>query len=103
MEAIDIQLERLAKKIDELGGMMLITADHGNAEELLDPETHKPKTSHTTNLVPCVFYDNTENNKKYEINRPADAGLTNVASTLALLLGVDDYPKTWREPLIRIK
>ncbi len=55
MEALDIQLARLAKKVDELGGMMIITADHGNAEELIDKHGIPRTSSHTTNLVPCIF------------------------------------------------
>ncbi|MBR2587400.1 2,3-bisphosphoglycerate-independent phosphoglycerate mutase [Candidatus Saccharibacteria bacterium] len=102
MEAIDIQLQRLAKKVDELQGMMLITADHGNAEELLDRDG-KPKTSHTTNLVPCIFYDNTNNREKYIKYDMKDAGLSNVAATIATLLGLENLPKSWRNPLIVVK
>jgi len=100
LEAIDLQLARLAKKIDELGGIMIITADHGNAEELVDRDGN-PKTSHTTNPVPCIFYDNTKNAKLYRLNRSLkDPGLTNLAATIALLLGLPDYPASWRQPLI---
>ena len=102
IEAIDVQLARIAKKVDELGGMMIITADHGNAEELFD-ENGETKTSHTTNLVPCIFYDNTENKNKYELNRTTEAGLTNIAATVANLLGFDDLPDSWRESLINVK
>ena len=100
IEAIDIQLARIAKKVDELGGVMIVTADHGNAEELVD-ENGEPKTAHTTNLVPCIFYDNTENAKKYELNRMKDAGLTNIAPTIANLLGLSDLPESWRDSLIK--
>ena len=102
MEAIDLQLQRIAKKVDELGGMMIITADHGNAEELLD-EKGEPKTSHTTNLVPCIFYDNTENREKYIINDIKDAGLSNIAATIATLLNLENLPPSWRKPLIVVK
>ena len=102
MEAIDIQLQRLAQKVDELGGMMIITADHGNAEELLD-EKNKPKTSHTTNKVPCIFYDNTKNREKYIINDIKDAGLSNVAATITTLLSLKNPPASWRKPLIVVK
>ena len=102
MEAIDIQLARIAKKVDELGGILIITADHGNAEELLD-EKKQPKTSHTTNLVPCIFYDNTKNREKYIKNDMRDAGLSNVAATIATLLGLKNLPKSWRKPLIVVK
>lgn len=99
MEAIDIQLARLAKEVDRLGGIMLITADHGNAEELIDSQGNA-KTSHTTNPVPFIMYDNTDNRTKYQIHKMPDAGLSNIASTVALLFGLEDYPASWRAPLI---
>ena len=103
MEAIDIGLARLAKKVDELGGILIITADHGNAEELLDKDGN-PKTSHSLNKVPCIFYDNTKNRGKYEPNTSVtDPGLSNVAATIALLLGFTDTPLSWRDSLIKEK
>lgn len=102
IEAIDIQLARLAVKVNQLGGMMIITADHGNAEELLDSKG-VPKTAHTTNLVPCIFYDNTRNAKLYRSAGLKHPGLANVAATIATLLGLPDYPATWQKPLIRMK
>lgn len=102
IEAVDLQLRRLAKKVDELGGMMILTADHGNLEELIDKDG-VPKTSHTTNPVPCIFYDNTKNAGKYRSAGLKDAGLTNLAATIALLLGENEYPADWRESLIEIK
>jgi len=102
IEAIDIQLSRLARKVDELGGILLITADHGNAEELLD-KTGQPKTAHTTNPVPCIFYDNTKNVKLYRSANLKTPGLANVAASIALLLGLPDYPATWQPPLIKLK
>ncbi|MBQ3318407.1 2,3-bisphosphoglycerate-independent phosphoglycerate mutase [Candidatus Saccharibacteria bacterium] len=100
VEAIDISLRRLAEKVDALGGMMIITADHGNAEELID-ETGKPKTSHTTNKVPCMFYDNTKNRNHYVSARLADPGLSNIAATVATLFGLTDFPLSWRPSLIK--
>ncbi len=100
MEAIDLQLARLAKKVDDLGGMMIITADHGNAEELLD-KNGVQKTSHTSNLVPCIFYDNTANTKRYRAASVAAPGLANLAATIAVLLGLPDYPAPWQPPLIK--
>lgn len=99
MEAIDLQLARLAKKVDELGGMMIITADHGNAEELLD-NNGVAKTAHTTNPVPCIFYDNTRNARRYRKANLKDPGLANLAATIATLLGEPDYPAPWSKPLI---
>lgn len=100
MEAIDLQLARLAKVVDQLGGMMIITADHGNAEEVYDPNTKQPKTSHTINPVPCWFYDNTQNKSLYQINQIEYSGLSNVAPTIAKLFNIHDLPGSWRKPLV---
>lgn len=101
IESVDLALSRIAKKVDELGGMMLICADHGNLEEIAD-ENGKPKTSHTLNKVPCIFYDNTENKTKYQPVELENAGLANIASTISLLLGEDNYPEMWCSPLIKV-
>ena len=70
MEALDLQLARILKVVDELKGVALITADHGNADEMyeIDKKTGAPKqgkdgsfkakTSHTLNAVPFIVYDN---------------------------------------------
>lgn len=100
IEAIDIQLARLAKEVDRLGGVLLVTADHGNAEELVDPALGSSKTSHTSNPVPFIIYDNTENRQKYRVARLEDAGLSNIAATIALMLGQNNIPEAWRAPLI---
>jgi len=83
MEAIDISLKRIIEAVNKLGGVTIITADHGNAEELMEDD--KPKTSHTTNKVPCIFVDDTENAKSYKLAE-GDFGLANIASTVAMLL-----------------
>lgn len=101
MEAIDIALSRIAAEVDKKGGAMIIVADHGNAEELLD-ETGVKKTSHTTNKVPCIIYDHTSNRQKYQLAKLDDAGLKNIAATVAVMLGQDDYPVEWGRPLISV-
>ena len=83
MEAIDISLKRIIETVNKLGGVTIITADHGNAEELMEGD--KPKTSHTINKVPCIFVDDTENAQRYKLAE-GDFGLANIASTVALLL-----------------
>jgi len=99
MESIDLSLARIAKKVDELGGVLIVVADHGNAEELID-ENGAKKTSHTSNKVPCIIYDNTVNKNKYHLVELVNPGLANLAATIALLLGQDDYPKNWDAALI---
>ena len=102
MEAIDLSLRRMMQKVDELGGCMVIVADHGNAEELLD-SNGQPKTAHTTNKVPCIICDNTPNRVWYKSSSIEEPGLSNLAATIATLLGFSDYPKQWDEALISIK
>jgi 2,3-bisphosphoglycerate-independent phosphoglycerate mutase len=55
VEAVDAGMARLTKAMDEAGGVVLITADHGNCEMMRDPETGGPHTSHTTNPVPLLL------------------------------------------------
>ena len=102
MESIDLSLNRIMEKVDELNGCLVIVADHGNAEELLDNEG-KPKTAHTTNLVPCLICDNSSNREKYQLASVEHPGLANVAATIATLLGQNDYPQEWDASLINLK
>lgn len=55
VETVDNCLSRLLDPILEMGGAVLITADHGNVEQMLDPETKEPLTAHTSNLVPVIL------------------------------------------------
>ena len=100
VEAVDIALKRVLEAVDEVGGMAIITADHGNVEELED-EQGQPKTSHTKNPVPCIFYDRSPTTSLYSV-KTGDFGLANLAATIACLLGLT--PSTsWQPPLIDLK
>ncbi|HZL97644.1 MAG TPA: 2,3-bisphosphoglycerate-independent phosphoglycerate mutase, partial [Terriglobales bacterium] len=57
IEAVDRNLQRVVEKVWKVGGAALVTADHGNAEQMIDPKTGGPFTAHTTNLVPLVLAD----------------------------------------------
>ncbi len=57
VEAVDTGLGRILEAVKSQQGVALITADHGNAELMLDPETGGPWTAHTTNLVPFILFD----------------------------------------------
>ena len=100
MESIDISLKRIVEAVNNLGGITIITADHGNAEELLNADG-TPKTAHTTNRVPCIFVDNTENAEKYRLSED-DCGLANLASTVAILLGENPH-EAWLPSIIEEK
>src|SRR5690606_36365448 len=100
MEAVDLCPTRLLPVIAELGGMAIITADHGNADEMFEVDkktgapvknkdgSFKAKTSHTLNPVPCIFYDNTHKGK-YALADNAAPGRANLASTTANLMGFE--------------
>ena len=57
IEAVDRNVQRVVEKVWEVGGAALVTADHGNAEQMIDPGTGGPFTAHTTNPVPLVLAD----------------------------------------------
>jgi 2,3-bisphosphoglycerate-independent phosphoglycerate mutase len=82
VQTIDVCLGRLRAAIEKAGGVMLITADHGNAEMMRDPQTGEPHTAHTTFDVPIVVV-NARRALKLEPGRLAD-----VAPTLLDLMGL---------------
>ena len=114
VESVDLQLKRLLDVIDKLHGVALITADHGNADEMyeIDKKTKAPKadkngnfkakTSHTLNPVPCYIYDN-YNKDAYTVKADEGAfGLSDVAATVVNLLGYE-APDMWDASLIDVK
>jgi len=56
VEAIDVAIGAIRSALDDAGGAMLLTADHGNLEQMSDPESQQPHTAHTTGPVPLVLY-----------------------------------------------
>ncbi len=98
MEAVDENIGRIMKACDETNSILLVLADHGNAEEMLD-KNGNAKTSHTTNPVPFIIYGNNIENIKF---KTGDFGLANLASTVTDLLGIDKNP-VWMESMIEIK
>ncbi len=110
LEAMDLQLRRILDVIDELHGVALITADHGNADEMyeLDKKTKAPKysadgkpkakTSHSLNRVPFIVYDAAGTGCRLKADE-GSFGLANVAATAVNLLGYE-APEMWCESLI---
>ena len=101
LEAIDVSLAQIYAKVKELNGALVVVADHGNAEEIRGADD-EPKTAHTTNLVPCIFCDDTLNNDKYRLSGIEKPGLANLAATITVMLGQNDYPVTWEKPLLTV-
>lgn len=84
VEAVDRNLQKVVEKVWEAGGVALVTADHGNAEQMIDPNTGGPHTAHTTNLVPLVFADP----RAGAIRLREDRALEDLAPTILNLLSV---------------
>jgi 2,3-bisphosphoglycerate-independent phosphoglycerate mutase len=113
VEAVDLSLARILPVIDALGGVALITADHGNADEMfeLDKKTSQParnkdgsykaKTAHTLNPVPLILYDNASGGK-LGLKQTDTAGLSNIAATVANLIGLERHP-AWDDSLLEIR
>ena len=114
MEALDLQLGRILPVVDEVGGVAIITADHGNADEMAEIDkktgepkrnadgTYKAKTSHTLNRVPCVIYDNAKK-LPYTVKKDeGQFGLSSVAGTVVNLMGYEK-PEVWDESIIEVK
>ena len=112
VESVDLALGRLLPVIDSLGGVAMITADHGNADEMyeIDKKTGQPKqkadgsykskTAHTLNPVPFIFY-NSQTNGSITI-ADGDFGLSNLATTTVNLLGFE-APEVWDRGILKFK
>ena len=110
MEALDLQLARILKAVDKAKGVALITADHGNADEMYECDKkgnpkksaegeYKAKTSHTLNPVPFIVYDNFYADQYSVKEDKGQFGLSSVAATVVNLLGYD-APDMWDESVI---
>jgi 2,3-bisphosphoglycerate-independent phosphoglycerate mutase len=85
VEAVDAQLGRIYQAIKQNGGSWLITADHGNAEQMVDPVTGGPHTAHTTNPVPFILVSDAGKNFTLRPN----GSLRDISPTLLSLLNLD--------------
>ncbi len=94
VEAVDASLQRVVDALKSVGGQMLITADHGNIEQMVDKETGQPHTAHTTNPVPLVYVGG---------DKPldADGSLSDLAPTVLAMLGVEQPVEMTGRSLIK--
>nr|VFK58343.1 MAG: phosphoglycerate mutase [Candidatus Kentron sp. TUN]VFK60017.1 MAG: phosphoglycerate mutase [Candidatus Kentron sp. TUN]VFK69140.1 MAG: phosphoglycerate mutase [Candidatus Kentron sp. TUN] len=111
VESVDLALRRLLPVIDELGGVAIITADHGNADEMfeLDKKTGEPKrndnggikakTAHTLNPVPFIYYDNRATAGSIVLRGDEKFGLSNLAATIVNLMGFE-APEVWDKGIL---
>ncbi len=103
VETVDRSLGALLNVIEELQGIAIVTADHGNADEMFTIKDGKKiiKTSHTLNPVPFIIFDPQFNGEYYMADLP-EKGLTNAAGTLLNLLGFENV-KDYNPSLIGFK
>ena len=102
VETVDLQLDRIVRAVKEANGVLIITADHGNADAMFELDkkgglTDKPWTAHTLNPVPCIFMDDF-NAGKYKV-KDGEFMLSNLAATIVNLLGYD-APDFWDKSMI---
>ena len=95
VEAVDASLQRVVDALKSVGGQMLITADHGNIEQMVDKETGQPHTAHTTNPVPLVYVGG---------DKALDEGgsLSDLAPTVLAMLGVEQPVEMTGRSLIKL-
>ena len=98
VETVDAQLKRIYDAVRQRGGVMLVTADHGNAEMMIDPATGGPHTAHTTNPVPLIMIS--EDAKQFSL-RP-DGALQDISPTVLGVLGIPQ-PKEMTGRDLRVK
>ena len=93
IETLDECIGRAVEAMQAIGGEVLITADHGNAETMLDTESHQPHTAHTLNLVPLLYIGRKA--------KAADGGaLEDVAPTLLKMMGLPQPAEMTGKPLL---
>ena len=100
VETVDLALARIRKACDDNGAILLVTADHGNADQMLEKNKKggvAPRTAHSLNPVPFIVYDKDE---RHELKEGNHFGLANVAPTVAQLLGLKPFD-CWEESMLK--
>lgn len=102
VETVDECVAKILKATEDAGGIAIITADHGNADEMFTLKNGKkePKTSHTLNPVPFIIFD-PEFKGEYKLSGVENPGLGNIAATIMNLLGFEK-PEDYNGSLIKM-
>lgn len=100
VEVIDELLGKIKSAVDKYNAYLIVTADHGNAEEMVDIQTGRPNPEHTRNPVPFILVNSTllPSRQLVPIENPK---LANVAPTILDLLGISKPPEMTAESLVR--
>lgn len=97
VEAVDSCIGKVVSALQAVGGEVVITADHGNAEKMIDLETGQPFTAHTTNLVPFIYMG-----RPATITKEAGGKLIDVAPTLLYLMGIEKPKEMTGESMVAL-
>ena len=100
VESVDLCLARVKKACDEYAAILCVTADHGNADQMLEKNKKgkiSVRTAHSLNPVPFIVYDKDE---RHELKDGHGFGLANVAPTVAGLLGIKPFD-SWEESMLK--
>jgi len=97
VECLDEKLKRIYSKVVSKGGTLVVTADHGNADIIVDPETSRPFSFHTKNPVPFIIA--TEEKEFHNLKLQKNGKLANILPTILEIAGVD-APKGLEKSLI---
>ena len=95
VETLDACLGQIVTAVRALGGTAIVTADHGNAEQMWDSELNAPHTAHTSNPVPVILCAD-----RFKGRRLHDGTLRDVAPTMLSLLGLSTSPEMTGSPLL---
>ncbi|VAW92576.1 2,3-bisphosphoglycerate-independent phosphoglycerate mutase [hydrothermal vent metagenome] len=96
IETIDRCIVEVVEAVQQAGGEILITADHGNAEKMLDVETGQPHTAHTTNPVPLLYVGR-------EAELETSGALSDIAPTMLYLMGIEQPSEMLGRSLVKPK
>ncbi len=96
VEALDACIGRVVNAMQSIGGEVLITADHGNAELMYDEGNHQPHTQHTTNLVPLIYIG-----RKAALS--SSGALSDLAPTLLYMMGLSQPAEMTGKNLLQFK
>ena len=97
VETLDRSLARIAEALSATGGQMLVTADHGNVERMVDPTSEQPHTAHTCQPVPLVYVG------PQAVELANDGTLSDVAPTLLDLMHLEIPAEMTGRSLLRLQ
>ena len=98
VEVVDACMGRIHRKVQEAGGVMMVTSDHGNAEQMIDPDTGEIHTAHTSNPVPFILLDD-----HYDQKLKKGGALEDIAPTVLQYLEIEKPAEMTGDSLLLVE